>query len=410
GALRSHRFQKLRINQSGNITCENCTELDSSLFCEDCSLYYCSQCSSNIHQRGALARHILKNVDRSNTNANLTGGNVWENTALGWFPHPKGKRCMFFNNLLPNLYNSAWTYLPNVTTFRKYFLTEGSRQYNLIRKIETIEERCAYICGDNPSSIGDLLKGSFVRPGDGSRIKFNITNIDKCIEDCSELLNKTKSDDLNLFNENGRTLKKQYSDEPHLFNRNLISRCDNIHKKLNDMKEKAAKLMNKSVLFGQDSKKPERSVQGYETKKQRHSRRKALKRKIERRIQNGHLLIKNICPNLNNCKNRYFIKGMTSLHQINFHLSDIDMTTVDVHQVERLKSVDMTNLVALFECNSGIFNHHTKCLLLEQLQDKVQDAYWQEYDNFYEVNDGSINVVEESVDTDQNTSETSDSD
>lgn len=69
----------------------------------------------------------------------------------------------------------------------------------------------------------------------------------------------------------------------------------------------------------------------------------------------------------------------------------------------------MANLVALFKCNSGIFNHHTKCLLLEQLQDKVQDAYWQEYDNFYEVNAG-CNVVEESVDTDQNTLETSDSD
>ncbi|CAC5408370.1 unnamed protein product [Mytilus coruscus] len=301
GALKSHRFQKLRINQSGNITCENCTELDSSLFCEDCSLYYCSQCSSNIHQRGALARHILKNVDTSNTIVNLTGGNVWENTAL----------------------------------------------------------------------------------------------------------DKTKSDDLNLFHENGRTLKKQYFDEPHSFNRNLISRSDDIQKKLNEMKEKAVKLKNKSVLFGQDSRKPGRSVQGYETKKQRHSRRKALKRKIERRIQNGHLLIKNICPNLNYCKNKYVIKGMTSLLQINFHLSDIDMTTIDVHQVEGLKSVDMANLVALFECNTGIFNHHTKCLLLEQLQDKVQDAYWQEYDIFYEVNS---NAVEESVDTDQNMSETSDSD
>ncbi|CAC5408352.1 unnamed protein product [Mytilus coruscus] len=280
GALKSHRFQKLRINQSGNITCENCTELDSSLFCEDCSLYYCSQCSSNIHQRGALARHILKNVDTSNTTVNLTGGNVWENTALGWFSHPK---------------------------------------------------------------------------------------------------DKTKSDDLNLFHENGRTLKKQYFDEPHSFNRNLISRSDDIQKKLNEMKEKAVKLKNKSVLFGQDSRKPGRSVQGYETKKQRHSRRKALKRKIERRIQNGHLLIKNICPNLNYCKNKYIIKGMTSLLQINSHLSDIDMTTIDVHQVEGLKTAAR----------------------------QVQDAYWQEYDIFYEVNS---NAVEESVDTDQNMSETSDSD
>lgn len=39
------------------------------------------------------------------------------------------------------------------------------------------------------------------------------------------------------------------------------------------------------------------------------------------------------------------------------------MTSVDIDQVENLKSVDMVNLVALFECSDGIFNHHTKCLV-----------------------------------------------
>lgn len=132
-------------------------------------------------------------------------------------------------------------------------------------------------------------------------------------------------------------------------------------------------------------KKTGRSVQGNGAKKQRHSRRKALKRKIERRIQNGHLLINRICPNLQYCKNKYNIQSMTSLSQVNFYLSEIDMTSVDIDQVENLKSVDMANLVALFECSVSILNHHTTCLLLDQLKDKVQDVYWQEFDNYYNV-------------------------
>ena len=89
-----------------------------------------------------------------------------ENTALGLFPHPKGKRCMFFLAI----------YYQNFTTrtVRRYFLTEGSRQYTLHGQIEAVEERYAYICGDNPSSLGDLLKGSFLRPGDDARLNFNI--------------------------------------------------------------------------------------------------------------------------------------------------------------------------------------------------------------------------------------------
>ena len=153
------------------------------------------------------------------------------------------------------------------------------------------------------------------------------------------------------------------------------------------MKQNAIKLKEKfSQIFGNSSKKPGRSVQGYEAKKQRHSRRKALKCKIERRIQNGHLLINRLCPNLQYCKNKYNIQSMTSLYQVNFYLNEIDMTSVDIDQVENLKSVDMANLVALFECSDGIFNHHTKCLLLDQLKDKVQDVYWQKFDNYYNVN------------------------
>lgn len=153
-------------------------------------------------------------MDTNNQFENITGGNAWENTALGWFPHPKGKRCMFFNNLLPKLYNSAWTHLPDTTTFRRYFLTEGSRQYTLHGQIEAVEERYAYICGDNPNSLGDLLKGSFLRLGDDARLNMNITNIDKCIEEFSKILNKTKSEDLKLVQENGRTLKNNILTSP----------------------------------------------------------------------------------------------------------------------------------------------------------------------------------------------------
>lgn len=42
--------------------------------------------------------------------------------------------------------------------FSGVFSTEGSRQYTLHGAIEAVEERYAYICGDNPSSLGDLLK------------------------------------------------------------------------------------------------------------------------------------------------------------------------------------------------------------------------------------------------------------
>jgi hypothetical protein len=63
---------------------------------------------------------------------------------------------------------------------------------------------------------------------------------------------------------------------------------------------------------------------------------------------------------------KYNIQSMTSLSQVNFYLNEIDMTFVDIDQVDNLKSVDMANLVALFECSASILNHHTTCLLLDQ--------------------------------------------
>ena len=80
------------------------------------------------------------------------------------------------------------------------------------------------------------------------------------------------------------------------------------------------------------------------------------------------------------------------------------MTFVDIDQVENLKSVDMANLVALFECSASILNHHTTCLLLDHLKYKVQDVYWQEFDNYYNVNS---HAGEDFDNTDQHMSETS---
>ncbi|CAG2219547.1 unnamed protein product [Mytilus edulis] len=85
-----HRPDQHRVKFNTKQNIQYSTKSEDCGYCRgNFGLEYCSQCSLNIHQRRALARHILKNVDRSTTNANLTGGNVWENTALGWFPTQK---------------------------------------------------------------------------------------------------------------------------------------------------------------------------------------------------------------------------------------------------------------------------------------------------------------------------------
>lgn len=124
----------------------------------ECSLIY-----SYIHLTGLTAVQIRrlqrlynlkhndqtaeKNKERKNNDlttvlmAPKENKTPWENKKFGFIPNPQSERARFLNEkVLPAFYKSQYKFSMNAREFSKLFHSEGRREYDLHKAVNSLEE------------------------------------------------------------------------------------------------------------------------------------------------------------------------------------------------------------------------------------------------------------------------------
>ncbi|CAC5356542.1 unnamed protein product [Mytilus coruscus] len=168
----------------------------------------------------------------------------WENTAFGWINGPTRPSGVYYNSILPNFYQSFWPYYPDPKQFKKAFIMERSRQYNINTQTESISKKIQYMLSDNPACVGKFMTSDDYtpKPGDRAIIKLNRDNT----EDLKVLVERVESDvnthDSSLFINSGRKLKSG-RDCHHSFNNFIKNELSTLKTRLLDLNNNLDKLI-----------------------------------------------------------------------------------------------------------------------------------------------------------------------
>ena len=158
-----------------------------------------------MHQKGKLQDHkrsLIVTSDRNTVEQQASTSqlksskvstqenrNKYQNVDLGWYPHPKEGRPVFYNSLLPKYYETVYPYKANPQTFKKSFMKEANRQWQYHKQYEKNIGNIEFMKGENEAGAGRFLSSSTLklRIGDGKIIHQNIEKIDTMSESCEKL-------------------------------------------------------------------------------------------------------------------------------------------------------------------------------------------------------------------------------
>ena len=124
------------------------------------------------------------------------------------FPDPKGEYTEFSHNILPKCYLSFWTTCPYMERFRRCFVTERKRQWEVREALKAIaiNHKLAFVTSDNPAAAGRFMKENFsAKRHDATTIKNNIDDLSKPQVKIELNAKVTENGDA-LFDSNGRDI------------------------------------------------------------------------------------------------------------------------------------------------------------------------------------------------------------
>ena len=125
-----------------------------------------------------------------------------------------------------------------------------------------------------------------------------------------------------------------------------------------------------------------RTTEGSAIKKKRLSKRKSTKRKLTRCTNRVKYVVPIICPGLTVDISESNIPS-TSILDLSIKPKGIGIGNIDIDGIMQLKTYDMP---ALFTCcETGVFSHSAKCMILDFLLPEVADFYFTTYEKGYGV-------------------------
>lgn len=312
----------------------------------------------------------------------IKGKQFWEDTKFGWFPCPKTERAEFYNNLLPKYFDSAWRYKTDPMSFKKSFLKEASRQWNLKKEIKHSQELYDFSIGTNDSSVGHLLRGGKLKIGCDSSLNRNKNKMITVKSDLTHLNEKIVKFEKNIHDASGTILKKPYKQECTNYNVDMMSQIRQLVTNIDSSLLKCDALLQKySTCFPKNKSRGRRTSEGIFKKKKRSNKRKAEKRKLSRCLSH----MKYVCSTIISGMNVDISPQLGSSQNSYLDLCTNIITTQKVPEqcVQReyisskLSTYDMTAMAVMIE--SGVFEHKAVCVILEDLTESQASTYWQEY-------------------------------
>ena len=201
-----------------------------------------------------------------------------------------------------------------------------------------------YITGENPSSLGALLDGSKLKPGDDKRVEFNCQRLNNLECDSRTVKNKITENECCIHDKTGRMLLKDYLSINHNFNQNMLSLLHSFHDKIQKCLESCKALKAKYCrLFG-DRVKTGRTVAGKINKAKSHNKRKAVKRNLKRIRENCDFILKNLCQQDGTCANYLNVANAKNIMDLiktksKYPTNNIDLSCVHIIGIKHAMSL-----------------------------------------------------------------------
>lgn len=109
---------------------------------------------------------------------------------------------------MPGFYSSYWPYYPDIQQFRKAFIVERARQYEIVNSLERVEKKYKYLLSDNPACVGRMMKHNYIpKPTDTPAIQQLQTVTSVLLANVEKIDSTLESHDDSLFLLGGRKLK-----------------------------------------------------------------------------------------------------------------------------------------------------------------------------------------------------------
>ena len=217
----------------------------------------------------------------------------WKDKWFGFIPHPKTARATFLNdNVLPQFYDSKWTWCKNAEQFVIQFHSEGRRQYDMHQKIQALQESHQFISDEkSQGGAGFLLTEDHVlKPHDSQSITFKTRKLKEMQKKVENLERSIHSEDKKLFLTNGNLRTGETC--AHKFNKQCITTLTNLKKDIDCTMAKLQALDEKHRSMYPNFRKGAVSKK----RKQKENRAKSKKRKLQREDANCRRVFSFVAP------------------------------------------------------------------------------------------------------------------
>ena len=313
----------------------------------------------------------------------LKGKAAWEDTKLGWYPFPKTERCKYSNELLPYFFETVWEHKKDPDLFRKVFITEVIRHWDIKVKLDKLKESFQFVLGNNPSALGQIFKGNVLKPGQNNILNNNLEKLTKTKQTLDSLISAVKENEADIFDSSGRTLERPYYTIQHTFNVKIRNSIDQFQDEIQSAVNKCEKLLSKDKqTFG--LKGPSgRTDEGRTKRNLAKNRRKAVKRKIMVLRNQCRDLKKLLSPSLEiDIKSLLFdnpLIKIQDLYRLEEHTKCENQTNyVDIDSVNSIGVKYMKALHILF--SKRVYTRDVECLIAQNLNSAAEKLFWDLYE------------------------------
>ena len=180
---------------------------------------------------------------------NENSNDKWMNVDLGYLPHgKKHSDTKSSNNLLKDFYPVVSMHIPSKSLFRKYFIQEKCRQWNIQKQKDKLEQTFQFLQSENRAAIGNRLQEGYIpKPNDANVLADVAKKLSSLPTKVDELVNEIKCHDESIFDDKGLALKKKWYRMHHDCNKKYIASLRQTRVEINNVLQKVEALSKNSV-------------------------------------------------------------------------------------------------------------------------------------------------------------------
>ena len=225
-------FDRRGINrgacQVGECTCTE-FELGESNACEYCGDPPAKHSVLQSRPTDSQPMQAMVTQDQSCNSCSISSTKrkeAWKDKRLGWIKDPK-RQTGIYNSIIEQFYNSYWPYYPHVYQFRRAFIMEWKRQWDVTSELYFIEhEYRAFTNVNNSASPAVFLSTNYkaeARRHHVARVTQEMEKLNSLKLKVLSVKEEVLKHDSSLFLSTGK-LKAGRSCH-HKFNSNVITKC-----------------------------------------------------------------------------------------------------------------------------------------------------------------------------------------